>query len=206
MRSRSLSTTAADNGPGRHRRSERRAVLRAAPHRATGRNIRFVRKSGWPIRRAFSTCSRPMGASGWITRKRGREQQVKAGRNVRARNFSSRDGDITGMARPGISRWPCASNPAGDFGTSLGRPAPFPARHEDLFGDFLERALERGLPAELTKYVEQFIGWITDRPSRSSSVSGSSVRRPRSPLYRHFLLMRTTKSSRRGSGSAAEDR
>jgi len=52
-------------------------------------------------------------------------------------------------------------DPAGDFGTLPSARQLFPERSEDLFGDYLERALEGGLPAELRKYVEQLY-WVAD--------------------------------------------
>ena len=52
-------------------------------------------------------------------------------------------------------------DPAGDFGPLPLARQLFPERGQDLFGDYLERALEGGLPAELKKYVEQLY-WVVD--------------------------------------------
>jgi hypothetical protein len=52
-------------------------------------------------------------------------------------------------------------DPAGDFGTLLTARQLFPERGQDLFGDYLERALEGGLPSGLKKYVEQLY-WVVD--------------------------------------------
>jgi FRG domain len=54
-------------------------------------------------------------------------------------------------------------DPAGGYGQLPDVRHLFPARHEDLFGEFLERSLERGLPPELTKYVEQLY-WVDYGP------------------------------------------
>jgi hypothetical protein len=52
-------------------------------------------------------------------------------------------------------------DPAGDYGPLPAARHLFPERAQDLFGDFLERALEQGLPTELKEYVEQPY-WIVD--------------------------------------------
>ena len=52
-------------------------------------------------------------------------------------------------------------DPAGDYG-ELSRPgALFPPRGQDLFGDYLEDALEAGLPPALTKYVKKLY-WVAE--------------------------------------------